>query len=423
MIVLSRARIFLPPFMDKYSRSRTEDFFLLLMIGGLNTITPFSIDMYLPGFPQIAADLHTTVEQVALSVSTYFLGFAAGQLLYGPLLDRFGRKPPLYTGLVLYIITTVGCSVVHTIEGLWALRFFQALSGCVASVAAMAMVRDFYPVHRSAQIISLLILILGLSPLLAPSVGSFIIGACGWHAVFWMLAVIAFVFLLLSVFALPEGHIPDKSISLRPKPIIKGFRDILLNTQFSVFAVAGNISFSGLFVYVAGSPALFMDYYHLSAKAYGDVFAGLSIGFIGSSQLNHILVKRFGNFRIFKTTLICQVLLSALFLFCSLQAWCSLWMVLVFLFVLLACAGISSPNASAIALAPFTKNAGSAAALLGFIQIGVGGSISAAVGLIHLQGSLTMAAIMAVTSATGLIILLVSGVRIHEGHSGAHVVV
>ena len=407
-------KVFLTPFMDRTRRSGTENFFLILMIGVLNTITPFSIDMYLPAFPQIAVDLHTTIGEVALSVSTYFLGFAVGQLLYGPLLDRYGRKRPLYTGLLLYIVATIGCTMAHSIEMLWVMRFVQALSGCVASVAAMAMVRDFFPVHKSAQIISLLVLVLGLSPLLAPSVGSLIIVAWGWRFVFVTLAAIAFVMLLVSFFFLPEGHRPDKDISLHPVHIVGGFKDILLERQFYVFVLAGTFSLSGLFVYVASSPAVFMDHFQLSAKLYGGIFAMLSVGFIGGSQLNHILVRRYGNRRIFKTALVCQVILSALFLFCSLYSWCGLGMVLGFLFSILACTGISVPNASAIALAPFSKNAGSASALLGFIQIGIGGLISSGVGLLHLRGSLTMALIMAVTSGMALVILSAVKVRIEE---------
>lgn len=420
----SPKKVFLPPFMNAITRSRTENFFLILMIGVLNTITPFSIDMYLPAFPQIAVDLHTAIGQVALSVSTYFLGFAVGQLLYGPLLDRFGRKRPLYTGLLLYIIATIGCPMSHSIEMLWIMRFVQALSGCVASVAAMAMVRDFFPVHKSAQIISLLVLVLGLSPLLAPSVGSFIIVAWGWHFVFVTLAAIALVMLLVSFFFLPEGHQPDKGISLKPVHILTGFKDILLRPQFYVFALAGTFSLSGLFVYVANSPAVFMDYFQLDARIYGGIFALLSVGFIGGSQLNHILVQKFGNRRIYKALLVCQFVISALFLFCSLYSWCGLVTVLVFLFLILACTGISVPNASAIALAPFSKNAGSASALLGFIQIGIGGLISSSVGLLHFNGSLTMSLVMTATSGLALIILSVVKVPISENspllHSAVH---
>lgn len=388
------------------ARSKTQNFFLILIIGALNTITPFSIDMYLPAFPQIARDLHTGIGDVALSVSTYFLGFAVGQILYGPLLDRFGRKPPLYAGLLLYIIATVGCIVSGTIGALWVMRFIQALSGCVASVAAMAMVRDFFPVDKSARIISLLILILGASPLLAPTVGSFIVNAWGWHFVFITLAAIAGVMLLVVLFFLPEGHAPDRSISLKPRPILNGFREILFEPRFYVFALAGTFAFSGLFVYVAGSPAVFMDYFHLSAKQYGGVFAFLSIGFIGGSQLNHILTRKYGNEGILKTTLICQVTLAAAFLLGSLSGWYGLTAVIAFLFVLLLCAGLTYPNAAALALAPFAKNAGTASALLGFIQIGIGGLISSGAGMLHFPGSLTMAVIMAFSAVLALIILL-----------------
>ncbi len=387
-------------------RSKQQNFFLILMIGALNTITPFSIDMYLPAFPKIANDFHTSIGNVALSASTYFLGFALGQIIYGPLLDRFGRKLPLYTGLILYIVATIGCAASGTIEMLWVIRFVQALSGCVASVAAMAMVRDFFPVEQSARIISLLVLILGASPLLAPTAGSFVVAAWGWHFVFLFLAAIVFIMLLFVFFFLPEGHQADTSISLKPKPIINGFKIILLEPRFYVFALAGSFSFSGLFVYVAGSPAIFMDYFHMGAKVYGGIFALLSLGFIGGSQMNHILTRKYNNEEIFRTTLIFQVIASAIFLFGALNSWYGLIAVIAFLFVLLSCAGLTYPNAAALALAPFSKNAGSASALLGFIQIGIGGLISSGVGMLHFKGSLSTALIMACTSAIALIILL-----------------
>jgi MFS transporter, DHA1 family, multidrug resistance protein len=387
-------------------RSKRQSFFLILILGALNTITPFSIDMYLPAFPRIAADLHTSIKNVALSVSTYFLGFAIGQILYGPLLDRFGRKPPLYAGLVLYIAATIGCFTAGSIELLWLVRFFQALGGCVASVAAMAMVRDFFPVEKSASVISLLVLILGASPLLAPTVGSFIVGWWGWHYVFIMLALITAIILVLVFFFLPEGHAPDKTISLKPVPIIKGFKEVLTDPRFYVFALAGSFSFSGLFVYVAHSPAIFMDHFHLSEKLYGGVFALLSVGFIGGSQLNHILTSRFSNRRILQTVIIVQVILALLFLLGSMSRWYGLIAVIVFLFLLLTCCGITYPNAAALCMAPFAKNAGTASALLGFIQIGTGGLISASVSLLPFDSITAMSLIMASTTFIALIFLL-----------------
>ncbi|MEO6315817.1 MAG: multidrug effflux MFS transporter [Chitinophagaceae bacterium] len=389
------------------SRSKQQTFFLILMLGALNTISPISIDMYLPGFPEIAADLHTTIGKVALSVSTYFLGFAAGQLLYGPLLDRFGRKPPLYAGLTLYVLACFGCIAFNSINALLLFRFLQALTGCVAAVAAMAMVRDFFPVAESAKIISLLVLILGVSPLLAPTAGSFIITSLGWHSVFVVLAIIALIILLIIIFFLPEGHVPDPSVSLRPKPIIKGFTKVLQQKQFSVYALAGTFSFAGLFVYVAGSPAIFMDEFHVSAKAYGGIFALLSVGFIGGSQLNHVLSRHWSSEQIFKTALFVQACSAVIFFAGTYHGWFGLTAIIACLFVILSCTGLTYPNAAAIAMAPFTKNAGTAAALLGFIQLGIGGLISSGAGVLELKGSLATACTIAVSAMLALAILLV----------------
>src|SRR5580658_1006199 len=194
---------------------------IILILGALSTISPFAIDMYLPAFPGIAAALHTSTAKVSLSISSYFVGLAVGQLFYGPLLDRFGRKLPLYAGLTLFIVASLLCLCSRTVEWLVAMRFVQALGGCAAQVAAMAMVRDFFPVNETAKIISLLILILGVSPLLAPTVGGFVAAHLGWQWVFIILAAVAFLNLAVSYWYLPEGHAADSGISLRFLPILR----------------------------------------------------------------------------------------------------------------------------------------------------------------------------------------------------------
>src|SRR5271168_1637737 len=187
------------------SQSRNR-YLIIIILGALSTISPFAIDMYLPAFPQIAAALHTSTARVSLSLARYFAGLAAGQLFYGPLLDRFGRKLPLYAGLILFIAASMLCLSSRSVEWLIAMRFVQALGGCAAQVAALAMVRDFFPAHETAKIISLLILILSVSPLLAPSVGVFVAVHLGWQSVFIVLA--AFVVLMLAVCwsSLPTGQ-------------------------------------------------------------------------------------------------------------------------------------------------------------------------------------------------------------------------
>jgi len=388
------------------NRNKQQRFFLIFILGLLDTIGPFSIDMYLPAFPKIAGDLHTTIQNVSLSVSSYFLGFAGGQILYGPLLDRFGRKKPLYIGLSLYIIATITCGLSNSMSALLITRFVQALSGCVGAVAALAMVRDFYPPEKSASIISFLILIIGLSPMLAPSVGSFVADAFGWRYVFVALALIAFIVLMLVIFFLPQGQKPDKSISLKPAPIIHTFKSILFDPQFYIFTLAGSFAFTGLFVYVAGSPSIFMDGFHVSAKLYGGIFAFLSIGIIGGSQLNHFLTRRYKSEAIFKVVTIIQVFSSIVYFIGVLNNWYGLAGNIVLLFIIITCAGLGYPNAAAVALAPFTKNAGSASSLLGFLQLGIGGLISAGVGFMHTKGSFSTSFFMVITAAIALAILL-----------------
>ena len=256
----------------------------VLILGSLTAIGPFSIDMYLPGFAAIAKSFHTTTAQVSLSLSSFFIGISIGQLLYGPLLDRFGRKKPLYVGLSLYIITSIGCYFSSSIESLITLRFIQAIGSCAAGVASMAMVRDIFPPKDNAKIFALLILILGVSPMVAPTVGGYVTSAIGWQYIFLILAVIATLVLLAVVFALPESYQPDPNFSLKPKPILNNFLLVIKNPEFYTFAVCGALAFSGLFAYLAASPFVFMTVFGLSAKVYGWIFALLSVGFIGASQ-------------------------------------------------------------------------------------------------------------------------------------------
>src|SRR5579875_3415185 len=194
---------------------------LILILGLLATIDPFSIDFYLPAFADIAKDMGTSSAKISLSLSSYFIGLAIGQISYGPVIDRFGRKRPLYFGLTGYMIACVGCMFAHSVNALIVLRFIQALAGGVAGIGAFAMVRDFFPIKESAKIFSFLMLIIGISPLLAPSIGGFIADWWGWQSVFAVLIGIVIVMIVIVYFFLPEGHQPDPDISLSPKPILR----------------------------------------------------------------------------------------------------------------------------------------------------------------------------------------------------------
>jgi DHA1 family bicyclomycin/chloramphenicol resistance-like MFS transporter len=205
---------------------------ITLILGMLATVSPFAIDFYLPAFAQIADELHTTTARISLSVSSYFIGMALGQLLYGPLLDRFGRKKPLYLGLVIFMIASICCTFSTSVEMLVSLRFVQALGGSVAGVAAIAMVKDFFPPQQGARIFAMLILAIGLSPLLAPTIGGYVTTVLDWKAVFFLLAGIGLFAMTIVFLFLPEGHEPDKTVSLKLKPMIQGYILYFLISSF-----------------------------------------------------------------------------------------------------------------------------------------------------------------------------------------------
>lgn len=387
---------------------------IILILGALSTLSPFAIDMYLPAFPQIAAALHTTTARISLSISSYFVGLAAGQLLYGPLLDRFGRKIPLYAGLALFIAASVLCLFSRTVEWLVAMRFVQAVGGCAASVGSMAMVRDFFPARETARIISLLILILSVSPLLAPTVGSFVAVNCGWQWVFVILAAVAAANLALSRWLLPDGHPPDPSVVLRPGPILRHFGDVLKDPQFLTYSLSGAFAFSGLLVYVAGSPIIFMEVYRVNAHTFGLIFAGLAAGFIGSNQVNVLLLRKFSSPQLFNGALWVQCPASLLFLTGTICGWFGLKATLALLFISLSSLGLAYPNAAALSLVPFDHNIGSASAMLGFLQIGVSSLASASIGIFDSHRMLPVALILAVTSWIAWGILLLGRRRIPQ---------
>jgi DHA1 family bicyclomycin/chloramphenicol resistance-like MFS transporter len=383
--------------------AQRNNLIIILILGALSTITPLAIDMYLPAIPQIAHDLGTNPARVSMSIASYFIGLGAGQLFYGPILDRYGRKRPLYAGLLLYVFAAIGCVAANTVEVLIALRLLQGLGGCVAQVDAIAMVRDFFPVEESSRIISMLILILGVSPLLAPTVGSLVAATLGWHWIFLLLAIVAVAMMLIVFRYLPEGHQPDPGISLKPQRIAANFLAILEDAQFRTYALAGAFSFCGLFVYVAGSPIIFMDVFHVSTRMYGGIFALLSVGFIGGNQVNIWLSRRYHDQQLFRIALYCQTVVAIVFQVAVLNG-VGLTGTMVLLLLYLSCLGLTYPNAAAIAMAPFSRNAGSASALLGFLQLGIGALASAGVGLLNSSSNVPIVSLMCGTTLIGLVI-------------------
>ncbi|RZA05648.1 MAG: Bcr/CflA family efflux MFS transporter [Proteobacteria bacterium] len=396
---------------EKAQWAKQHHFGLILLLGALTTISPFSIDMYLPAFHQIADALGSTQERVALSLSSYFIGLAVGQLIYGPFLDRFGRKPPLIFGLSIYILACFACLLSWNVEALIAFRLLQALGGCVAGVAAVAMVRDFFPLSEGARVFSKLMLVLSVSPLFAPTVGSFVVTAWGWQSVFLFLAGIVALILACVIFLLPEGHRADPSISLSPPAIARNFGQILSHPRFRRFAGSAAFSFSGLFIYVAGSPAIFMGKFGLDARQFGLVFALLSVGIIGGGQFNNYFLKHYSGEKIYRTAIVSQLIVALIFALGAAFDLYGLVAHIVLIFLFLACAGLTYPNAASNALAPFEKNSGSASSVLGCLQMSVGAIGAAGFGFLNLPANVGVSSLMAAGTFIGCLIFFFGGKR------------
>ncbi|MGM9511490.1 multidrug effflux MFS transporter [Larkinella sp. GY13] len=391
--------------------TRRQHFIVILILGTLTTISPFSIDMYLPGFPAIAKSLNTTIEQVQLSLTAYLIGISVGQLLYGPLLDRYGRKRPLYAGLVLYLLASIGCAQTTSIETLILMRLLQAVGGCVGLVAAQALVRDLFPVSQIAQVFSLLTLVLAISPMIAPTVGGYATVALGWHSIFLILAGITALILVAIYFVLPDGKQADPSLSLRPKAVLSSFLTVAKHPQFLTYTLVGGIATSAPFAYISGSPDVFMNIYRISEQQYGWMFAFLAISMIAPTQLNHLLLKRFRSEQIIYATLTYQSIVGLLMVWGTWAGWFGPYGLIAMLFLFLAGQGLTGPNASALSLSPFSRHAGSAAALMGSFRMGFGALVSAAVSVFHNHTAIPMVGTMLICVVSGLAIF-VTGQRV-----------
>jgi DHA1 family bicyclomycin/chloramphenicol resistance-like MFS transporter len=370
-------------------------FILVLILGALSTISPFSVDMYLPAFPAIAKSLSTSISSVQLSLTSYLIGIAIGQLFYGPLLDKFGRKKPLYFGLWIYVAASVGCAFTSSVESLIFMRFIQAVGGCVGMVAAQALVRDLFPVNKIAQAFALLTLVIAVSPMIAPTLGGYITAHFHWHWLFIILAVICALIIFAGKWQLPDGATPDPGVSLRPGAVSLKYLEVLKNRQFLTFILVGGIAGAAPFAYIAGSSDVFINVYGLTVTEYGWLFAFLSIAMIGATQLNHVLLNHFSNRTIVIAALCYQLIIGIIMIMGVWTNTFNVYLLIALMFIFLTGHGLSVPNSAAISLAPFSKDAGSAAAMMGFMRMAIGGIVSALVSIFHNGSALPMIILMA----------------------------
>jgi len=362
---------------------------LILVLGIAIAIGPMSIDMYLPSLPSLAQALGASQGQAQYTLSAYFIGLVLGQLVYGPMIDRYGRTKPLYAGLALYVVASVGCALAWRIEALMGFRVLQAIGGGSAMVVTRAVVRDLFDPQTGARVFSLLMLVMGLAPILAPLAGGWILLGFGWRAIFGALALFGLACLLAVWRALPETGRPQRGA------VAGGYVTVLRNRQFLANALGGGIAQAGMFAYIAGSPFVFIELYGVPAQHFGWLFGANALGLILTSQLNHWMLNRFPLQTVLRGALATQAVMALLLLAVVLVGRGGLYALLPPLFGCISALGLIYPNASALAMAPFARQAGTAAAALGMVQYGAAALAGAVVGVWHDGTALPMAGMIA----------------------------
>jgi DHA1 family bicyclomycin/chloramphenicol resistance-like MFS transporter len=300
------------------------------------------------------------------------------------------------------------------VDALIAMRFFQAMGGCVGLVASQALVSDLFPADKRAEVFSLITLVIAVSPMIAPTVGGYVTASIAWYWIFVILAGIVSLIILAIYFFLPTGRSADQSVSLRPEAVLGGYITVISQPQFLIYTLAGGLATAAPFAYISGSSDVFMNIYKVSEQQYGWIFAFLAVAMIGSTQLNHFLLKKYTSEQIIRFTLIYQSIVGMFLIVGVYNNWFGLFSLIGTMFVFLTGQGLTGPNASALSLAPFRKHTGSASALMGSWRMGAGAVISAIVSFLHNNTAMPMVGMMAFCAFGGLVILHAGNIAVRH---------
>lgn len=376
----------------------------LILMAALTAMGALSVDMYLPSFSFIARDFGVGSNTVELTLSTFLTGLALGQMFYGPVSDRFGRKPPLYFGICLYVASALGCALATNIETLLALRFFQGLGGSAGMVIPRAVVRDKMGAEGAARAFSMLMLVFGLAPILAPLIGGLLLTFSTWRAIFATLMVFGVICLISTHHTMEETRDQAHAAPLHLGRVLRQYGDLLRHRQFMAYVLCGGLIQAGMFAYISGGPFVLIELHGIQPQHFGFVFGANAIGLIICSQINARLVARRSADRVLGGVIWIPAALTtvvAILIACGFE---SLPLLLTGLFGFLSCQGFIGPNTAAIALAQQGGQAGTAAALMGTLQFGVGMLSSVIMGWWHDGTALPLTVVMAVCGVAALLL-------------------
>ena len=374
-----------------------------LILGALTAFGPMSIDMYLPALPAVAVSFGTSPSRVQLTLSAFFLGFGIGQLVYGPLSDRWGRRPPLLAGTGLYVIASLLCAAATGVEWLIAFRLLQGLSACAGPLIARAVVRDVYDRDRAAYMLSLLMLIMGAAPLVAPLLGGQLLLASGWRSIFGVQGAFGALCFLAAWPGLAETLGEGKRSRAGLRALLARYGTLLRSRAYLGYAVSSGAAFAGMFAYFAGSPFVFIRLYGVPPQDYGFLFALNVIGLMCCAAVNSRLVLRYGADQVLRRGVGAVAVAGSALALTAVTGWGGLAGLVIPLLVFIASISFIGANAMAGALSTFRHVAGTASALAGTIQFGLGALSGAAVGAFYNGTAVPMAAVIALTGLTSLL--------------------
>lgn len=366
----------------------------LVLMGLITALGPLAIDMYLPAFPQMAASLNTTEGNVERTLASYLLGLALAQLFYGPLADRFGRKPPLIFGLLLFSIASVAVSFSQDIEHLILWRIIQAFGGAASMVIPRAVIRDQLETRDAAKALSMIMLIMGATPILAPILGGQILLVTSWRFIFHIMTLSGILLLLAVIFFMKESLNKDHVSPLRPTAIFTNYKELLSHKGFMLYALTGAFGSAGMFAYISGAPRVFITVYDVPITWFGTLFGINAFCLILASQIGARLLSYFSPQRILAVAQTIQLSAALVALLCSLLGIMNLYGIMALLMIFMGCQGFTNPNAAALALAAQGRRLGVASALMGTLHMLCGALAGLAISSWHSLSATPLVAIL-----------------------------
>lgn len=371
-------------------------------LGCLAAMGPLAIDMYLPAFPTIAGNLGTDIGSIQRTLSAYFIGMALGQLVYGPVADRVGRKWPLYVGLGIFGVASLGCGLAWGVGSLTVMRVTQALGGCASMVVSRAIVRDLFDVKVGAKVFSQLTLVMGVAPIVAPMLGGYLAVTMGWRAIFWVLAGMSVVLLAFTWLAFDESLPHEKRRRESIGGILRTYGQLLREREFMAYTIMVSLASTGVFAYVGGSSYVFQEIYHIPERKFFIYFGPIAAGMIGMSQVNGFLVGRFALEKILRAALLGTAASGLILLALTLTQTGGFWGLYIPLWCFMASMGFVFANATVLGMKSQGHRAGGASALMGSVQFGLSALGGVLVSILENGSALPMTAVIAICGVGAL---------------------